>query len=279
MFSFGLSSVLGNRENPPKKTRTLLNEDNWYLPYNGPCEAPPRDTPQRWKQRDSWGDPIPFGVTTDNLELNRDGDVFDKRELRQHYEPRDIKYGVRGVFDDDWKRVGTSGVGRVGVASDEERGRRASYGRDQRPSSFGPSNPVKSTFSTKSRRRSTTSSGNSLTVPNYLPLDGVSGGVGESPVPQRRSHKDANRISLGTIFTFGSKMRVSSSTRSMDGDREEREENIDVRAVRPTSNPEKGRVPKSSVCLLTFFTFARFTFLLDSYNSDGEAFDIKQTKK
>jgi len=255
MFTFGRSSVLGNRDNSTKMTRNLINDDNWYPLHNGPYEASPRvTTPQRHKQRDSWGDPIPFGITSDSIEHSGDGKPFEKRRFQQ-YEPGDIKYGVRGVFDDDWKRGGTSGMGRM--ASEKERGRRVSCGRDQTQSSFGPPDPHKSTFPTSSRRRSTISSGNSLTVPNYMPLYGVSGGVGESPVPQRRAQKDANRISLGSIFTFGSKMRMGSPSRAMDDDRKEREEIIGVGS---TSISEKGRVHKPSVGLSNFVKFVGFTF-------------------
>jgi hypothetical protein len=149
-------------------------------------------------------------------------------------------------------------MGRIGVASEKERGRQVSYGRDQTQTSLGPPDSHKNTFPTTSRRRSTVSSGNSLAVPNYMPLYGVSGGVGESPVPQRRAQKDANRISLGSIFTFGSKMRMSSPSRPMDDDRTEREENIGVRS---TSSSEKGRVHKSSVGLSNFVKLVGFTFL------------------
>ena len=91
MFNFGISSVLGNRDNPTKKTRSTTNDDCWYLPYNGPYEAPPRAaTPQRRKQRDSWGDPIPSGLTNHNLDLSAVGGILDKRRLHQQHEPRDI---------------------------------------------------------------------------------------------------------------------------------------------------------------------------------------------
>jgi len=257
MFIFGRSSVLGNRDSSTKMTRNLINDDNWYSPHNGLYEASPRaTTPQRHKQRDSWGDPIPFGIKSDISEPSRDGGTFDKRNFQQ-YQPGDIKYGVRGVFDDDWKRGGTSEMGRIGVLSGKDRGRRVSCGRDQTQSSFGPPDPHKSTFPTTSRRRSTFSSGNSLPVPNYTPLYGVSGGVGESPVPQRPAQKDVNRISLGSIFTFGSKMRMSSPSRAMDDDRKEREENIGVRS---TSNLEKGRVHKPSVGLSNIVKFVGLTF-------------------
>lgn len=247
MFSFGLSSVLGHRDNSTKKTPSLIRDDNWYLPYNGPYEAPPRDTsPQRRKLRDSWGDPIP----TNNLAVSGNE---EKIYPNHQYEPREIKYGVQGVFDDEWKRVGTSGFG---VASDRERGRCGSYGHDQRPS-FGPSEPSKNAFPTTSRRRSTISSGNSPTVPDYLPLDGVCGGVGESPVPQRRaSHKDVNRISFGSIFTFGARMRTGSPTRSTE---DGRGDIVDFRPARPKSDPEKERVSKSLVGLTTCITFVMLT--------------------
>lgn len=262
MFSFGFSSVLGGRENPTKKTRRAANNDSWYLPYNGPYEAPPRDTtPQRRKQRDSWGDPIPSGLTTNN-DLSAVGGILDKRRLHQQYEPRDIRYGVQGVFDDIWKPVGTSvnEPGRLCPTSERERGRRVSYGRDHRPSS-GQSDTVKKPFSTTLRRRSTISGGNSPTVPDFMPLDGVSGGVGESPAPQRRPQKDGNRISLGSIFTFGARMRVGSPTRSIDEDRNEKADNADFKYHRPTSNPE--RALKPSVCLLTIISLARLTLMLD----------------
>ena len=83
---------------------------------------------------------------------------------------------------------------RLCPTSVSERGRRVSYGRDHRPSS-GQSDTVKKSFSTNLRRRSTISGSNSPTVPDFMPLDGVSGGVGDL----RDAHK---RTGMGSVLAL-----------------------------------------------------------------------------
>ena len=225
MFSLGLSSVLGNRDNHNKKGHSAKN-DEWYIPYNGPYETPPRDaTTWMRKPRDSWGDPIPLGAGDENLELSGSEGVGSKRlEYERHTAVggAGMKYGVHGVFDDDWKSMATSGVGRY--AEDRERGRRTSRGHDYQPTAVTIVDAGRNNHSpTTPRRLSTISSGPVHAVPDYVSLDGASGGVGESPMPNSRGPKDTQRVSLASIFTFGAKMKTGSPTRSLDGGRERRD--------------------------------------------------------
>ena len=228
MFSLGLSSVLGNRDNHNKKGHSVKN-DEWYIPYNGPYETPPPDaTTWMRKPRDSWGDPISPGPGDENLELTASEAIGSKRlGYERHTAVGDagMKYGVHGVFDDDWRSMAVSGVGRYGGASeDRERGRRISRGHDYQPTAVAIVDAGRINHSPTTRRRqSTISSGAVHGVPDYVSLDTASGGVGESPMPNSRGPKDTQRVSLASIFTFGAKMKTGSPTRSLDGGRERRD--------------------------------------------------------
>ncbi len=126
MFSQGLSSVLGNYASTEKKHFSADDhDDEWYIPYNGPYEAPPCDTTVwKRKQRDSWGDPIPLRFKDDKLDLSENGDVEEK--IYPHSQTglqanfmggAKMKYGAHGVFDDDWNSA--AGIGRYSGAFKE----------------------------------------------------------------------------------------------------------------------------------------------------------------
>lgn len=164
-FGMGLKSRSRTRDS---NSGAAGEEDEWYIPYNGPYEAP-REPPRRQKARDSWGDPVggeDKGAVLVNAELHS-------------------RYGgyARGRGDDERKS--------------HTRDRTHSVTSGGTPSSGEPSRT-----SIGMRRRSTVS-GNRPTVPSYINL-GTSGGVGESPTPHLRTTKEANRLSFASIFSFGS---------------------------------------------------------------------------
>ncbi|PPQ70345.1 hypothetical protein CVT25_000125 [Psilocybe cyanescens] len=176
MFTRGLSS----RSRDKKATS---NDEDWYIPYNGPYEAP-KEQPRRQRATDSWGFPL------DDYE--EDDSMLADRELH-------LRYGGHNDFN------ARSSSDRP--AEEERKGR----SRDRtfslisgRTTSSGAMDPNRASLTMN--RRSTVS-GNPPPVPSYINLDAGMGGVGESPVPHVRQAKDTNRISLASIFSFGASGR------------------------------------------------------------------------
>ncbi|EDR03578.1 uncharacterized protein LACBIDRAFT_295200 [Laccaria bicolor S238N-H82] len=171
-FGMGLKSRSRTRDS---NNGAAGGEDEWYIPYNGPYEAP-REPPPRRKARDSWG----------NLVGGEDNDaVLVNAELHN-------RYGGYARGRDDERKSHT-------------RDRTHSVVLGGTPSSGEPSRT-----SIGMRRRSTVS-GNRPTVPSYVNL-GNSGGVGESPTPHLRTTKEANRLSFASIFSFGSGRKSPTSS-------------------------------------------------------------------
>lgn len=152
------------------------NDDEWYIPYTGPIEAPPKPRSAK-NNRDSWGDPIldlnsphSFGVTSP--QVHYDSSSSDPQDYR---------------------------------SSEESRGR--TRGRSQSvTSAFTASTGIDhGRTSYSAQRQSNVSSSHRSAIPSYVHLD--AGGVGESPVPIPRHVKPlSHRASLGSLFsTFGIK--------------------------------------------------------------------------
>ena len=167
---FGFSSKNRTTTEAPQN-----DDEDWYIPYNGPYEAP-RELPARRKARDSWGDP---------LEPDDEEDmVLDDRELHLRYGGyNNPSYGGRPLEEE---RIG------------RRRDRTLSVTSRQTVSSgaIDPSRP-----SIGANRPSTASAGTRQNPSSYLSMD-ITGGVGESPIPPRRSSQERNRISLAGIFNF-----------------------------------------------------------------------------
>ena len=161
------------------------NDEDWYIPYNGPYEAPP-EPPSRRKARDSWGDPVVPDDDGDDMVLN-------DRELH-------LRYGGHNNL------VDCNNAGRH--VGEERRGRDRAFsvtsGQTVSSGTVDPSRP-----SIGINRRSTISSG-TRPMPSYSSLDAV-GGVGESPIPHLRNLKDGSRVSLAGIFNFGAQPRNRSA--------------------------------------------------------------------
>ena len=188
------------RTESKNKSRNANGDDEWYIPYNGPYEPPPKESPpRRQKARDSWGDPV------DGLE-NEEENVGLDRELHLRYG------GHRGRGGPEFRGSGE------GEEHDKRRGRSRDRtfsvisGGTTSSGAVDPSRASMMTTTTTPRRRSTISSGSPPPMPpSFINLDALrAGGVGESPVPphatRRRRHSkelDANRISIASIFSFG----------------------------------------------------------------------------
>ena len=185
------------RSESKNKSRNANGDDEWYIPYNGPYEPPPKESPpRRQRARDSWGDPV------DGLENEEENMGLD-RELHLRYGGHRERGGaeVRGSGEGDNSR-GRSRDRTFSVVS----------GGTTSSGAVDPSRASMMTTATALRRRSTISSGSPPPVPpSFINLDALrAGGVGESPVPphatRRRRHSkelDANRISIASIFSFG----------------------------------------------------------------------------
>ncbi|KAF9457596.1 hypothetical protein BDZ94DRAFT_1272786 [Collybia nuda] len=193
-------------------------DDEWYIPYNGPYEAP-REPLKRLKERDSWGDPL-YGDEEDDTALA-------SRELQKLY----------GVGPVDGNELGQFSGDVYGDHARNSRPRdRTQSGVSGRTVSSGAVDPSRASFGTQ--RRSTISSSPRPPVPSYINLD-AAGGVGESPVPQTRLSREpsvSNRVSIASIFTFGIPNRKGlSSPKRTDGNVSRFSRKIS-RSGRPSSN-------------------------------------------
>lgn len=177
---FGFSSKSRNT------AKIAENDDDWYIPYNGPYEAP-REIPNRRKLRDSWGDPVVLDDDEDT--------VLNDRELY-------LRYGRYHNYGAEEERKGRSRDRTLSITS----------GQTVSSASADPSRQSISTY-----RPSTVSAGNRPNVQSYISLDAV-GGVGESPIPRRIS-KEGNPISLSGIFSFSPQPRKPSTHTPASGDR------------------------------------------------------------
>ncbi|KAF8957848.1 hypothetical protein BDZ97DRAFT_1844340 [Flammula alnicola] len=166
-----------------RDTKNKLGDDeDWYIPYNGPYEAP-REPTRREKVRDSWGD----------LVEDYHDNVLDDKELH-------LRYGGHN----DLNSRSSSGK----PVEEERKGR----SRDRsfsvisgRTTSSGAMDPGRGSLTIN--RRSTVSASSPPPMPSYVNLDAVGSGVGESPVPHLRNSKEGHRISIASIFSFGGSNR------------------------------------------------------------------------
>ncbi|KAF5332014.1 hypothetical protein D9758_014572, partial [Tetrapyrgos nigripes] len=164
--------------------KAVDDDENWYIPYNGPYEAPRRQ-PRQEKDRDSWGDPV-------------DGeddvvDILGDPELRN-------RYGGHGEEEER-------------KARSRARAQSAASGRTVSSGAIDPSRN-----NTATPRRSTVSQTSRPVVPSFVDLD-TAGGVGESPIPTGRYSKDSNsakrKNSFTSLFTFNTVKRTTSSTKGL----------------------------------------------------------------
>ncbi|KAH6918180.1 hypothetical protein BKA70DRAFT_1366521 [Coprinopsis sp. MPI-PUGE-AT-0042] len=158
------------------------DEDPWVIRYKGPVE-PPRDPVPRRRIRDSWGDPLE----------DEEGQFSDEKALRERFK----EYGgatspPRGSFGDD-----------TGAPKGRARAFSALSGRTVSSGAIDPSRN-----SVSSPRRSTVTSADRPPIPSYVHLD-AAGHVGESPAPRipTKDFGTGNRLSLGSLFSFGSSVR------------------------------------------------------------------------
>ena len=179
---FGFSSKSRMRTKPAE------SDEDWYIPYNGPYEAP-RELPNRRRARDSWGDP---------LEPDDEDMVLNDRELR-------LRYGDHNSLDHGDRSLEEERIGR-------RRGRTVSVTSPQTVSSavIDPSRP-----SIAVTRRSTVSTGTRQNLPSFISMDTV-GGVGESPIPLCRSSPERNRTRLTSFFSFTAHPRKLSNASSVE---------------------------------------------------------------
>jgi serine/arginine repetitive matrix protein 2 len=207
-------------------------DDEWYIPYNGPYEAP-RQPLRRPKERDSWGDPV-YGEDGD------DDTALASRELQK-------LYGAGQGGEDGLGRFSGDGYGDQGRNS-RPRDRTQSGVSGQTVSS-GAVDPSRASFGTQ--RRSTVSSSQRPPVPSYINLD-AAGGVGESPMPQNRLSREPsvlNRASIASIFTFGVPSRKPPSPKNYTDSTVSRFSRKLTRSGRPSSSvgPGDSRDPVASL--------------------------------
>ena len=176
----------------PSKNKNVVkkaeNDEDWYIPYNGPYEAP-RELPSRRKPRDSWGDPL-------EPDDDEDDTVLNDRELYLRY----------GGHNNRGRHVEEERMGR-------RRDRTFSVASGHSVTTVDPSRRIAGT-----NRRSTVSAGTRQAVPSYVSLDAV-GGVGESPIPPPRSSKDGSRMGLSGIFGFGAQARKPTASTAAPAER------------------------------------------------------------
>lgn len=177
-------------------TRQSGADDEWYIPYNGPYEAPPEPS-RRQKERDSWGDPV-YGEDEDDA-------VLASRELQKLYGPGPEGGDGIGRF---------SGDGYGDLTRNSRPRDRIQSGVSGRTVSSGAVDPSRASIGTQ--RRSTVSSSHRPPVPSFINLD-AAGGVGESPMPLSREPSSTNRTSIANILNFGVPSRkIPSSPKNVD---------------------------------------------------------------
>ncbi|KAF9266272.1 hypothetical protein L218DRAFT_897317 [Marasmius fiardii PR-910] len=194
--ALGLSNkfnTISPRSKPQSFAKAKENNEDWYIPYNGPYE-PPKPVARREKERDSWGDPI------DGEDDDPEDHVLADPELHNRY--------GQISSSPDWKGGQSGGARR--------RSRTHSGGSvfSGRTGSSGTVDPNR--VSTGAPRRSTVSGSTQLPpVPPLMALDAV-GGVGDSPIPLLRgsSSSTPTRKSLASLFTFNSSNKKWPSTPS-----------------------------------------------------------------
>ncbi|ESK95086.1 hypothetical protein Moror_13818 [Moniliophthora roreri MCA 2997] len=209
-MAFGLSSkfnsVSSPRSKPQLTDKVKQDEEDWYIPYNGPYE-PPRPSARQEKNRDSWGDPIDGTEQVEEEEEHILGDP----ELH-------IRYGgVDTGNSGEWK---SGGSGNGGDTKPRQRNRTQSGGSlfSGRTVSSGTVDPGRMSMGAYPRRSTVSSSSPRPPIPSYVNID-VTGGVGETPIPVYRasSSRDTSstptRKSLTSLFTFNSTSRRRTSSK------------------------------------------------------------------
>ncbi|EAU89684.1 hypothetical protein CC1G_10711 [Coprinopsis cinerea okayama7 len=210
-MGFGLGFKRNSRTQPTKSKAE--DDDQWYIPYTGSFEPPPREPPRRLRPRDSWGDPL-------DPDDDDDEGLADKELQERFREYGDTSSRNSSKFTDD---------------DHKPRGRDRSFSlMSGRTVSSGMVDPSRN--SVLSPRRSTVTSGQRPPVPSYIHLE-AAGGVGESPVPHvTKEHLLSNRLSLASIFSFASSSRKNRSS-------PERSRKSSLRRARPPKSESTSRQP------------------------------------
>lgn len=190
-------------------------DEQWYIPYNGPYQQP-RETARRSKARDSWGDPL-------ENDDDEEASVLDDRELERRYGGgyTDSSGHDNAALDFQEARKGT-----------RDRSASLASGRSH-SSAVDPSRA-----GTTARLRTHLPAGPRPSISTYVNMDS-GGGIGESPVPQTwlKETGPSSRLSLGSMFSFGSShKRSNSSPKSKDA----------VRLLTRNPRPPKLKPPKEA---------------------------------
>ncbi|KAK7049734.1 hypothetical protein VNI00_005765 [Paramarasmius palmivorus] len=204
--AFGLNSKSNTPSSSSPRPGARLSEkvkedeDDWYIPYNGPYE-PPRPPARQEKDRDSWGDPV--GGDEDIEEEHMLGDP----ELHHRYG------GIDGGNVGDWKTRGSGSDRKL-----RQRTRTTSGGSvlSGRTVSSGTVDPGRMSVGTHPRRSTVSTGSPRPPIPSYVNID-VTGGVGESPMPTYRGSNAGStpttRRSLASLFTFNSSSKRRPTSR------------------------------------------------------------------
>ncbi|EEB95077.1 hypothetical protein MPER_06011 [Moniliophthora perniciosa FA553] len=158
-MTFGLSSKFNSVSSPRPKPQLSDNinqdEEDWYIPYNGPYE-PPRPSARQEKNRDSWGDPI------DGTEQVEDEEhILGDPELH-------IRYGgIDSGNSGEWKGGG-SGNGDDSKLRQRNRTQSGGSVFSGRTVSSGTVDPGRMSMGTHPRRSTVSSNGPRPPVPSCV---------------------------------------------------------------------------------------------------------------
>ncbi|EKM57675.1 uncharacterized protein PHACADRAFT_26288 [Phanerochaete carnosa HHB-10118-sp] len=203
-------------------------DDDWYIPYNGPIEQPPKSN-HASDSRDSWGD-ILHGV------LSEEEDGARRGASASGHDPRQSHAASAPEHDASRSRA-------VSIASRQTRSTGAADSRRNTNARSGAAHP----------RHTLKPKGSTM---SFVNLDQL-GGVGGTPTPVERTaphaypplplpdhhhhHRQSpspasRRASLASIFTFGRRKSLRTSA-SMDSLARERTQHPDPEPPLPTSAP------------------------------------------
>jgi serine/arginine repetitive matrix protein 2 len=173
-LGFGLNSKSQSSSpfgrNNRESVRPVVQEEQWYIPYNGPYEPPP--TPKPLKRKDSWGDPI-YGEAGDLYDVDV---LLGDPELHKRYGGNHVPN--KPSLDSRWSEDGEE---------EERKGRtrdRVMSTVSGRTVSSGTVDPNRTSF--VQQRRSTISH-----TPQSIGVNGS--GIGDSPMPVTHSHSQRSK--------------------------------------------------------------------------------------